>query len=259
MRDILKEITTAKRRVVEELKRTRPLDSFSDSLKDLPPSRFKEGLSQTGQVNVIAEIKKGSPSKGIMARRFDPARLAEQYRDGNACALSVLTEEDYFFGRSEFMAIAKFASGLPVLCKDFIIDRYQLYYAKLMKADAVLLITALHTEKSLTEFIGLATELQLDYLVEVHDEQELQIALSAGAEVVGVNNRNLSDFSVSLKTSERLGKGIPDDVIRVAESGIHAPDDIKRLKGCGYNCFLIGEALVTAEDPVRLLHLLRSA
>jgi indole-3-glycerol phosphate synthase len=256
---ILQRIVSSKRRTVKKLQRVLPLDSFRDTLASLPPSRFKQTLQKAGRINIIAEIKKGSPSRGILIADFDPGKLAGQYRDGGACALSVLTEENYFHGRAEYMETARRESGLPVLCKDFIIDTYQIYYAKLMKADAVLLITALHTEQTLKEFICVAASMELDCLVEVHDENELDVALNAGAGIVGVNNRNLIDFSVALETSEKLAPGVPDTVIKVAESGISTPADINRLETCGYNCFLIGEVLVTASDPVRLLRTLRKA
>jgi len=259
MTDILTKIADRKRDVVAELKKQTPLESFVNSLSGMPVPRFRVALSQTDRVNIIAEIKKGSPSKGIMVADFDPAHLAQQYKEGGACALSVLTEEEHFFGHTAYMRLASEKSGLPILCKDFIIDPYQLYHAKLKGADAVLLIARLHNQNSLTEFIDLATEIGLDYLVEAHDEEELQLALDSGANVVGINNRDLTDFSVSLKTSERLAPLIPEGVIRVTESGISSTDDILRMRKAGFNSFLIGEALVTSPDPVRLLRSLREA
>ena len=257
MTDILTKIAETKRQTVESLKRTKPLEGFIDKLSTMPSPGFKEALSRQDGPNIIAEIKKASPSKGVLLADFDPVVLAEKYRDGGACALSVLTEEKHFQGRAEYMKLAKEHSGLPVLCKDFIIDKYQLYYAKLMAADAVLLIAGLHSVESLSRFISVAREIGLDTLVEAHNEEELETALSAGADIVGVNNRNLTDFSVSLETSERLAARIPDGVIKVAESGIFSAGDIARLRKSGYNCFLIGEALVTADNPTELLKSLR--
>ncbi len=259
MTDILRKIATERQVAINNLKILQPLNSFVHSLAGLPDSRFKTAIESNDGVNIIAEIKKGSPSKGILVEDFRPADLAEQYKNGGAAALSVLTEEQHFFGHADFMALAKDASGLPVLCKDFIIDPYQIHYAKFMKADAILLIAALHTKESLNDFITTATKIDLDCLVEAHDAREVELSLDAGATILGVNNRNLKDFSISLETSERLAKLIPDGVIKVAESGIATPEDISRLQACGFNAFLIGEALVTSEDPAALLSSLRSA
>lgn len=254
---ILEKIAAQRRIEIEVLKRVEPLDDFIDALCDLPPSRFRTALEVTDRVNVIAEIKKGSPSKGIMSENFNPGELAMKYRVGGAAAISVLTEQSHFFGSFENLAMARDTSGLPVLCKDFVVDRYQIFYARHRGADAVLLITALHTPASLARNFRLAAQVGIDCLVEVHDREELQIALDAGATIVGVNNRNLKDFSVSLETSEGLAGCFPEGVIKVAESGILERSDIERLQACGYSSFLIGEALVTADDPAALLKSLR--
>ncbi len=259
MTDLLRKIATERQAAINNLKILRPLNSFVHSLAGLPGSRFKTALESEGQVNIIAEIKKGSPSKGVMVEDFRPADLAARYKIGGAAALSVLTEEQHFFGHADYMAIAKDTSDLPVLCKDFIVDPYQIQFAKLMKADAILLIAALHTRESLGAFISTAEQIGLDCLVETHDAREIEMSLEAGATILGVNNRNLKDFSVSLETSETLVKLIPDDIVKVAESGISTPEDISRLRACGFNAFLIGEALVTADDPAALLQTLRSA
>ncbi len=249
--DILHRIAEDKRLEIERLKLNQPIESLTvPSLKSIS---FKEAISHSGRINIIAEIKKGSPSKGVIAEQFDPAAIAQKYADGGATALSVLTESKYFFGDYSFIQLAKSAADLPVLCKDFVVDEYQLYHARHIGADAVLLIVALHTRERLGQFIKLASELGLDTLVEVHNEGELNIALDADADIIGVNNRDLTTFEVSLETSIRLADSIPDGKIRVAESGILGINDITRLKVAGYNSFLIGEALMRADDPAEML------
>jgi indole-3-glycerol phosphate synthase len=250
---ILDKIATNRREEIERLKRDRPLESLLDGIDKLPAVNLKRALAVTDRVNIIAEIKKGSPSKGILRPDLDPAALAREYTEGGAVALSVLTETKHFFGSYENLMQAHAACDLPILCKDFVVDEYQLYHARSIGADAVLLIVALHTPDQLARRLTLATRIGIDCLVEVHDEAELDIALEAGAEIVGVNNRNLKDFTISLETSERLSERMPGGILRVAESGIETVSDITRLKQAGYNCFLIGEALVTAADPVQKL------
>lgn len=257
MSSILKSIAEQKSEEVEALKLDLPLD---DILKDLPKTsefRFRHALADKSQTNIIAEIKKASPSKGIIQSDFDPARVAAQYRDGGAATLSVLTETAYFFGKYEYIKLAAEASGLPVLCKDFVVDPYQLYHARYLGADAILLIAKLLSRRRLADFLILAEDVGLDALVEVHDKDELEAAVGCGAKIIGVNNRNLDTFEVSLATSVELAEGIPDGTIRVAESGISERKDIEKLSTAGYNCFLIGEALMKSEDPVSLLKSLR--
>jgi indole-3-glycerol phosphate synthase len=257
MRNILREIADSRRSEIELLKIDHPLDSIKRELGTPGEHLFKQALQPDSGPNIIAELKKGSPSKGIIKRDFNPMKLAQEYSGGGAAALSVLTEPAYFFGKHEFLAVAREHSGLPVLCKDFLIDRYQIYYARYRQADAVLLIVSLHTAKSLSDFISIAHGLGMDCLVEVHDEAELEIAIEASADIIGVNNRNLEDFSVTLETSERLAPLIPEGIIRVAESGIRSADDIGRLQQAGFNCFLIGESLVRSDDPAALIRSLR--
>lgn len=259
MSSILHKIVADKRVEVEELKAGLPLQDLRKRVDPRIHLDFEAALRKTDTVNIIAEIKRGSPSKGMLTTEFNPAIIAEQYRDGGAAALSVLTEEKYFFGRHEFVALAKRRAGLPVLCKDFIFDEYQVYYAKYVQADAILLIARLLPPDTLREFLSLAQSIGLACLVESHNEREVELAVNAGARIIGVNNRNLEDFTVSLETSERLAPLIPSNVVKVAESGIFTPDDIKRLGSAGYDSFLIGEALITAGDPIELLHSLRGA
>ncbi|MFQ5498034.1 MAG: indole-3-glycerol phosphate synthase TrpC [Candidatus Zixiibacteriota bacterium] len=257
--DILNEIVKKKREEVKLLKKELPLSLLLEQSSDSPQRGFLRALSQPDAVNIIAEIKKGSPSRGIMIDKFDPQTLAWQYQSGGACCLSVLTDQKYFFGHADNIRLAKEKTSLPALCKDFLLEPYQLHYAHYIQADAVLLIARLHSPGSLAEMLATADDLGMDSLVEIHDESELELAIEAGATIIGVNNRNLKDFTVSLATAERLAKSIPENVVRVAESGIFTRSDIERLQRAGFNCFLIGEALVRSADPVALLKELRGA
>lgn len=251
--DILERIAVHKKFEIEQMKIDLPLETIKSQLLLGKYLYFKNILSDRNKINIIAEIKKGSPSKGIISKDFDPEELAKLYKEGGASALSVLTDEKFFYGSFENLKKAKEVSSLPVLCKDFFIDSYQLYFANYIGADAVLLIVKMLSKEKLKEFLSIAKDLGLDALVEVHDEKELEIALEAKAEIIGVNNRNLNTFEVDIQTAVDLSKLIPEDIIKVAESGIFTADDIRKLKSAGYNNFLIGEALVTAENPVELL------
>jgi indole-3-glycerol phosphate synthase len=253
VKQILDRIIVNKRAELEDQKTALPLADLKQRVEPGENFPFQEALKRKDRINIIAELKKSSPSRGTLAEEFDPKKLAELYSDGGAAALSVLTERAFFHGQQEYINLARSESGLPVLCKDFIVDPYQVYFARYMNADAILLIVRLHTRRSLTDFMKLATDLGLDCLVEVHDEQELNIALDSGAQIIGINNRDLSDFSVNLEISERLGELIPDPVVKICESGIFTKADITHMQKAGFNCFLIGEALVKADDPVRLL------
>lgn len=259
MSDILEQIAQHKRIEVAELKASRPLERFVSRLPVEKDFRFCAALAAQEPVKIIAEIKKASPSKGVLQSDFNPEQMAIQYKAGGAAALSVLTDAKFFQGMFEYLDIAKRASGLPILCKDFIVDPYQLYYARYMGADAVLLIVRLLTRQALAEMQKKAHDLGLDCLVEVHTEGEVEVALDSGAKIIGVNSRNLADFTVSLDAAIRLGEAIPKDKIKVAESGIFAPGDIRQLRQAGYSCFLIGEALMKASDPAKLLQELQQA
>lgn len=216
---------------------------------------FAAGLTSR-PVAIIAEIKKASPSKGVLTQQFDPAGIARLYQQGGAAAISVLTDQKHFQGSLADLGAARAAVGLPTLRKDFTIDRYHVEQAAAYGADAILLIAAILSEREMRDLRELAEQYRMAALVEVHDEGELRSALSSGARVVGVNNRNLHTFEVSLDTALRLAEKIPAKVVRVAESGIHSANDVQRLRGAGYQAFLVGEHLMRSGDPVAALRAL---
>ena len=208
---------------------------------------------------VIAEIKKASPSKGLLSSDFDPSRIARQYADGGAAALSVLTDSQYFQGSLADLSAARAAVNLPVLRKDFTIDDSQVVEAAAGGADAILLIAAILDERRIRHLRELAARYRLAALVEVHNERELDMAAGAGADLIGVNNRDLSTFQVTLETSLRLAERMPAGVLSVAESGIHSADDVRRLRAAGFTAFLVGEHLMRAGDPAAALRALVAA
>jgi indole-3-glycerol phosphate synthase len=207
---------------------------------------------------VIAEIKKASPSKGVLAEQFDPASLARAYKQGGAAALSVLTDEKYFQGTLLDLESARDAADLAVLRKDFTIDPYHVKEAAAHGADAILLIAAILTEREMRDFRELAEHYRMAALVEVHEADELERAVASGARMIGVNNRNLHTFEVNLQTALRLAQKIPAGAIKVAESGIHSAKDIQRLTAAGYDAFLVGEHLMKSGDPANALRALLS-
>jgi indole-3-glycerol phosphate synthase len=218
---------------------------------------FRAALLQSPPA-IISEIKKASPSKGVLAENFDPPAIARLYASGGAAALSVLTDGEFFRGSMDDLRSARAATELPVLRKDFTIDDVQVIEAAAHGADAVLLIAALLDELELRRFRELAAKYQMDALVEVHDDAELDRALASGAEIVGVNNRNLHNFEVTLETSLRLAGRMPADVTRVTESGIHSSSDVHRLRDAGFHAFLVGEHLMKSPDPAAALRELRT-
>jgi indole-3-glycerol phosphate synthase len=218
------------------------------ALAQIPPRDFLGALKQAGRPALIAECKKASPSKGLLRPEYDPAQLARTYAENGAAALSVLTDEKFFQGSLNDLNVAREAAGLPALRKDFIVDAYQVYEARAAGADAVLLIVAALRLDQLRELHGLINELGMTALVEVHDEAEAGIALQIAPKLLGVNNRNLHDFSVDLQTTGRLRKCIPASIALVAESGIHTVEDVALVRDMGVDAILVGEALVTAGD-----------
>jgi indole-3-glycerol phosphate synthase len=229
----------------------RSMDDLVRAAQDLPATRpFTERLAASagGGLGVIAEIKRRSPSKGVLDAALDPPRVAADYQAGGAACLSVLTDAEFFGGSPEDLQAARTASSLPILRKDFTVSALDVCDARLMGADAVLLIVAALSDDELSSFITIAQELFLDALVEVHDEHELHRALDAGAELVGVNQRDLRSFDVDADRAVRLAPSIPPEVVAVAESGIRDGDEARRLADAGYQAVLVGESLVRASD-----------
>jgi indole-3-glycerol phosphate synthase len=218
---------------------------------------FQASLT-TSEPAIIAEIKKASPSKGVLAEEFDPQAIAHLYSSGGAAALSVLTDREFFKGSLDDLLAARASVDLPVLRKDFTIDEVDVIEAAAHEADAILLIAALLDESTMRQFREIAAHYGMAALVEVHDQLELDRALGSGAEIVGVNNRNLHTFEVTLETSLRLVERIPTGVVKVSESGIHSSADVKKLRAAGFNAFLVGEHLMKSVDPAAALRELRS-
>src|SRR5260370_36590283 len=214
-----------------------------------PAPSFREALQKPQPVRIIAEVKKSSPSKGILKEGLDPEQLAGSYTKAGACAISVVTEEDFFQGDLAWINKIRSVSNLPVLGKGFVWEPFQLYETRAAGASAVLLIAAMLQPRDLTELILLSQQLKLDVLVEVHDENELGEVLETGVSMIGVNNRDLKTFDVTLQTSLRLAKLIPEDRLFVVESGIHTKKDIDLLLDAGADAFLIGEYFLTSPDP----------
>lgn len=215
---------------------------------------FRESLSRTDRINIIAEIKRQSPSKGIIREDFNHLEIARAYAAAGAAAMSVLTEEDFFGGSLNFLSEIYQGVGVPLLRKDFIIDEYQIYEAKAAGAAAILLITAILSDELLEKFIQLAEEINLDALVEVHTENEMRRAAAAGAKLIGVNNRDLTTFKVDLETSLCLARIAPREALLVSESGITTREDIQKLSATGYQAFLIGEHFMRQQDVGAALH-----
>ncbi|HYH01370.1 MAG TPA: indole-3-glycerol phosphate synthase TrpC [Terriglobales bacterium] len=247
----LDEIVAATRIRVAEAKRVANAQQLEQLALAHEPRGFRRSLENAAQhgVAVIAELKKASPSRGVIRQEFQVGAIAQQYEQAGAAALSVLTEEKYFLGSLAFLREASESTRLPCLRKDFILDEFQLIEARANRADAVLLIIAMLTDSELRSLHKAARGLSLDVLCEVHEESELQRAVAAGCEIIGVNSRDLRTFQVDLETAVQLGKKMPEDVLRVAESGIHDGNDVDRLRAAGYHAFLIGESLMRAEAP----------
>jgi indole-3-glycerol phosphate synthase len=249
---ILDEILRDKRVELERSKRELPLADLEAQVKTAPFPLNLSGALWGDKVRLIAEVKKASPSKGLLSEHYDPVAMAMQYVENGAAAISVLTEVDHFQGSPEHLRAVKKAVGpqaVPVLRKDFLVDPYQLLEARAWGADAALLIVAALDPEQLRELLAAAQSVWLQALVEVHDEAELEIALSAGAEIIGINHRNLKTFEMDISLSLRLRPLIPEGRIIVAESGINSAEDVLPLKQAGINAILVGDALMTAPDP----------
>ncbi len=250
---ILDQILAVKREEVARLKKATPLAQLQGAVDEIPTTRdFRKAISNA-PCAVIAEVKRSSPSKGRIRKDFDPLKIAAIYEEHGAQAVSVLTDKQFFEGKGAYLAAIKNAIALPLLRKDFIIDAYQIYESRILGADALLLIAAILEQGQLLEYIQLSEQLGLASLVEVHTKAELGKALAAGAEIIGINNRDLKTFSTDLKRTLELTPMIPKGTIAVAESGISTRKDIELLMAAGVNCFLIGEALMRADDIGRKL------
>ena len=247
---ILDDSLTHKRVEVAERRAAIPIEQLRDQALQQSPARdFISALRQAlHRPALIAECKQASPSKGLLRAIYDPTRLAHTYTDNGASALSVLTDDKFFQGSLDHLIAARQAVSLPVLRKDFIVDEYQVYEARAAGADAILLIAAALDRLKLQSFHRLARELGMAALIEVHDAAQLDLALSIGPRLIGINNRDLRDFSVDLETTARLRLRIPGDIVVVSESGIHSADDAAWLASSGVDAILVGEALIVARD-----------
>jgi indole-3-glycerol phosphate synthase len=253
--DLLRTIVAATRRITETRREREPLAALETRAAAAAPRgpQFEAALGETGRANVIAECKRRSPSKGVLAATYDPVAMASAYARGGAAAISVLTEPAFFDGALAHLTAVRQAVDLPVLRKDFIVDEYQLVEARAAGADAVLLIVAALGQADLVRLQQRAWALGLAALVEVHDEDELMRAIDAGARVIGVNNRNLKTLAVDVDASYRLAARLPAGVVGVSESGLRSREDLARLAAAGYRAFLIGERFMTDADPARAI------
>ena len=246
---IISRIIEEKRKVVDEAKRAKPLDDLVKEIRSLSvKSSFKKNISRPHHINLIAEIKKASPSKGILRGDFNPVKIAITYQAGGASAISVLTDERFFEGRLEYIPKVRGNVSIPILRKDFFIDEYQIYETVASGAEAILLIPEILSMAQISKFYNLATELGLDCLVEVHSEEDIEKALAIGASIIGINNRDLHTFKVDLGVTQRLVRLIPQNKVIVSESGIKSYEDIMFLKSLGINAVLVGEAFMESDD-----------
>ncbi len=253
MADILQRILAVKRVEIANARAGCPMDSVMKAARAASAPRDFVGALRTrvqaGQPAVIAEVKKASPSRGVLRADFDPAAIAASYARGGAACLSVLTDAQFFQGSAECLPLARGACAVPVRRKDFMMESYQLYESRAMGADCVLLIVAALEQSRMRELEAVAHELGMAVLVEVHDHAELDRALELTTPLLGINNRNLRTFETRLETTLKLCEHIPKDRIVVTESGILVPEDVKRMRAGGVNCFLVGEAFMKAPEP----------
>ena len=247
----------AKTRVAEGMK-NKSLEAIKEEALSLPKGNFEfEKALRKDDIAFICECKKASPSKGIIAEEFDYLSIAKEYEEAGADCISVLTEPKWFLGSDEYLKAIANTVNIPCIRKDFTVDEYMIYEAKLLGAKAVLLICAILSKEQIASYIRICDELGISALVEAHDEEEIKMAVAAGARVIGVNNRNLKDFSVDTSNSKRLRQMIPENIIFVSESGISTGDDVKALQDAKVNAVLIGETLMRADDKKMKLAKLR--
>lgn len=246
---ILSRIIEEKRREVEKNQGNVSLSDMKKQAEELYiKSSFKRNISRKGHISLIAELKRSSPSQGIIRQDFDPVRIALTYHAAGASALSILTDERFFDGRLEYIKMVKERVTLPILRKDFIIDEYQVYESAVAGADAILLIAHILTQEELNKYFGIARDLGMDVLVEVHNEEEIEKALTSPASIIGINNRDLTNFDVDVTVTQRLIRMIPENKIIVSESGIESYEDVMFLKSLGVNSVLIGETFMRADN-----------
>ena len=256
---ILEEIAEKTRQRVAAQKKQIPLEQLKQQAEAMPCERFgcfQKALTEPG-MSFICEVKKASPSKGVIAAEFPYLEIARQYDAAGASAISILTEPYYFQGSNAYLQQIRHITELPLLRKDFTVDAYMLYEAKVIGADAVLLICALLEKEALEQYLQLCRQLGLEALVEAHDEKEMAMALEAGAEIIGVNNRNLKDFTVDIGNSMRLRQMVPENIAFVAESGMKTREDIAQLEEAHVNGVLIGETLMRSENKKQMLQQLK--
>ena len=258
----LDKLVASKRSRIEEAKRSVDVVGLSRAAVEIStkktPNRLQTALQRTDRINIIAEFKRASPSKGMISDRLDAVEVANMYTNGGACAISVLTEEDYFLGSLNDLRRIRENVDLPILRKDFLVDDYQIIESAAAGADAVLLIVSVLSPEALMRLQKLANDFGLDAVIEVHDREEIEIAIEVDAKIIGVNNRNLETFEVSLDTSRALIEHAPKGSILISESGISSPEQIAELRRVGYSGFLIGESLMRSNDPQRMLEELAS-
>lgn len=253
--DVLTAIVASARRIVERRRGQVPESRLETLLSARPgtPGAFAAALERAPAPRIIAECKRRSPSRGVLRRHYDPVSLARAYEQGGAAAISVLTEPTFFDGEPEHLQIVRGTTSLPILRKDFVVDRYQVIEARAWGADAVLLIVAALSDRDLRHLVAEAQAIGIDTLVEAHSADEVARAADAGARIIGINNRNLRTLAVTVESSADLIGCVPDDVVAVAESGLQTRSDLTRLEASGFDAFLIGERLVTADDPAAAL------
>ncbi len=253
---VLDRIVAVRRAAVDHRKRVVPEAVLRIAVEKSEPVRDFPGALGRDAVNIIAELKKASPSRGVLREAFDPKTLAAEFERAGAAALSVLTEEEFFQGSLKDLRLARGASALPVLRKDFFVDPWQVWEARATGADSFLLIVTLLSDAALRDLLGLGRQLGMEALVEAHTREEVFRAFHAGARIVGINNRDLRTLHVRLETSLELVELVPDECIAVAESGLHAPADLERLRQAGFDAFLIGEHLMQSPNPAAALRTL---
>jgi indole-3-glycerol phosphate synthase len=251
--DILKKILQRKQEEIAERSQKVSLQQLKQQAQAASPSRgFINAIAakiKQGKPGIIAEIKKASPSKGVMRESFDPVAIAKTYEQHGAACLSILTDRDFFQGCEDYLKQARAATKLPVIRKDFIIDPYQVYEARAINADCILLIVSALDDVKLNELLALAHQLGMDVLMEVHDREELQRAIRSGARLIGINNRNLRTFELSLNTTLDMRAMVPADRLLVTESGILSPQDVQLMRDHDVHAFLVGEAFMKADNP----------